>query len=236
MFETPMISERIRAIAPDFRALSLHVDADGSGRGDLEPNFLAEAVAVVLAGGPSWAEAHLASWGDVYARFGAKPNRTPCSAQALRKRVLRDGGMPAINPLVDLYNAISLRYAIPVGGENYDAYVGTPLLTVADGTEVFDTVTNGEASLEHPLPGEVIWRDDAGVTCRRWNWRQGTRTRLESPQGRMWFILESLGTMPEAALEQAGTDLTAGLSRLMPGCRILKRRIAATIEAQATVD
>lgn len=236
MFETPMISERIRPIAPDFRALSLHVDADGSGRGDLEPNFLAEAAAVVLAGGPSWAEAHLASWGDVYGRFGAKPNRTPCSALALRKRVLRDGGMPAINPLVDLYNAISLRYAIPVGGENYDAYVGTPLLTVADGTEVFDTVTNGEASLEHPLPGEVIWRDDAGVTCRRWNWRQGTRTRLESPQGRMWFILESLGTMPEAALEQAGTDLAAGLSRLMPGCRILKRRIAATIEAQATVD
>jgi DNA/RNA-binding domain of Phe-tRNA-synthetase-like protein len=50
--------------------------------------------------------------------FGAKPQRTPCSAEALRKRVLKDGSMPAIDPIVDLYNAISLRYAIPVGGEN----------------------------------------------------------------------------------------------------------------------
>lgn len=54
--------------------------------------------------------------------FGAKPKRTPCSADALRKRVLRDGMMPALDPVVDLYNAVSLRYAVPVGGENISAY------------------------------------------------------------------------------------------------------------------
>lgn len=35
-----------------------------------------------------------------------------------------------------------------------------------------------EPAVEHPRPGEVIWRDDAGVTCRQWNWRQCTRTRI----------------------------------------------------------
>jgi DNA/RNA-binding domain of Phe-tRNA-synthetase-like protein len=134
--------------------------------------------------------------------------------------------MPAINPVVDLYNAISLRYALPVGGENFDAYVGRPHLTIADGTEVFDTLMNGEAVVENPAPGEVIWRDDLGVTCRRWNWRQGTRTRLEAATGRMWFILETLGTMPEDALEEAGEVLVEGLSRLMPGCAILKQKIS----------
>ncbi|MBJ6128516.1 B3/B4 domain-containing protein [Microvirga splendida] len=226
MFETPIIAEPIKGIAPDFRALSIHVDAKGAKEGSFDSSVLTTACEVVSAGGPSWADAHLASWSDAYQRFGAKPNRTPCSAQALRKRVIKDGRIPAINPVVDLYNAVSLRYALPVGGENFDAYVGRPHLTVADGTEIFDTVMNGEAVLEHPAPGEVIWRDDLGVTCRRWNWRQGTRTRLETAAGRMWFILEALGTMPENALDEAGDMLVQGLSQLMPGCEIQRQRVS----------
>lgn len=36
--------------------------------------------------------------------------------------------MPALDPIVDLYNAVSLRYAVPVGGENIAAYQGLPRL------------------------------------------------------------------------------------------------------------
>ncbi|PWE44839.1 hypothetical protein C9I49_12880 [Pseudomonas prosekii] len=82
----------------------------------------------------------------------------------LRKRVLRDRSFASIEPVVDLYNAISIEYAIPVGGENAAAYVGSPRLVVADGTEVFDTTKGGAPALESPEPGEVVWRDDEGVT------------------------------------------------------------------------
>jgi DNA/RNA-binding domain of Phe-tRNA-synthetase-like protein len=51
--------------------------------------------------------------------------------------------MPALDPIVDLYNAVSLRYAIPVGGENIAAYQGSPRLVMAEGTEPFDTVKRG---------------------------------------------------------------------------------------------
>ena len=61
--------------------------------------------------------------------------------------------------------------------------------------------------MEYPEPGEVIWRDDIGVTCRRWNWRQGVRTRLDSGAQTMWFILESLPAMPLSALHEAGERL-----------------------------
>jgi DNA/RNA-binding domain of Phe-tRNA-synthetase-like protein len=179
MFEGAVLDERIAAIAPDFRAVSIFVDASAGIQGSLDADLLANACDAVLAGEPAWADTHLTSWQVAYFKFRAKPNRTPCSAQALRKRVLKEGRIPSINPLVDLYNAVSLRYAVPVGGENYDAYVGQPLLTIAEGTEPFDTLINGEPVVEHPTPGEVIWRDSVGVTCRRWNWRQGTRTRLE---------------------------------------------------------
>ncbi|MCW0001783.1 B3/4 domain-containing protein [Pararhizobium sp. YC-54] len=225
MFETPVIDERIWAIAPGFQAISIHVDATSARQGTIDTNLLPDACEFVAAGGPTWAEVHLASWSDAYLRFGAKPNRTPCSAQALRKRVLKDGRISAINPIVDLYNAVSLRYAIPVGGENYDAYVGLPCLTVAEGDEIFETVMNGEAVNDPPTPGEVIWRDNAGVTCRRWNWRQGTRTRLDTATGRMWFVLEALETMPADALAEATNAMSEGLEQLMPGCRVLTRRI-----------
>lgn len=94
-------------------------------------------------------------------------------ASALRKRVLRDGGIPALDPIVDLYNAVSLRYAVPVGGENIAVYQRAPRLIVAKGTVPFDTVKDGELAVEYPPQDEVIWCDDAGITCRRWNWRQG---------------------------------------------------------------
>lgn len=225
MLDFPVIDREIASIAPDFRALSILVDASGAKKGKIDPNILQSACDYVASGGPEWGDAHLASWGEAYSRFGAKPNRTPSSAQALKKRVEKDGRLPSINPLVDLYNAVSLRFAVPVGGENFDAYVGKPRLSVADGTEAFDTVMNGEAIVENPAKGEVIWRDDVGVTCRRWNWRQGTRTRLDTVGGRMWFILESLAAMPEEALEEAGNMLVGGLRELAPGCDVYRQKI-----------
>jgi DNA/RNA-binding domain of Phe-tRNA-synthetase-like protein len=227
MLEFPVIDKEIANIAPDFRAISIFVDIKDDARGTMARSVLEEACDFVRAGGPVWSEAHLGSWADAYSRFGAKPNRTPCSAQALKKRVEKDGRIPSINPVVDLYNAVSLRFAIPVGGENFDAYVGKPRLSVADGTEAFDTMMNGEAVIENPAKGEVIWRDDVGVTCRRWNWRQGTRTRLETLGGRMWFILESLATMPEEALEEAANMLAGGLRQLAPGCEVYRHKIIA---------
>lgn len=131
--------------------------------------------------------------------------------------MLKEGALPPLDPVVDIYNAISIRYAIPVGGENLAAYAGAPRLTLAEGNEPFDTLKEGQSVIEYPDAGEVIWRDDIGVTCRRWNWRQGVRTRLDSQAQHMWFILESLPSMPLSALQEAGDELVSNLQRLMPG-------------------
>lgn len=218
---TPFISPDIDSLAPGFRAISINVT--NAAIENLAPaaRMLNDAVAHVMAGGPGWADEHLHVWAEAFQAFGAKPKRTPCSAEALRKRVLKSGEMPSIDPIVDLYNAISLRYAIPVGGENSDAYVGQPRLVVADGSEIFDTVKEGEPVIEHPEPGEVVWRDDAGVTCRRWNWRQGIRTRLDSGAKNMWFILESLPSMSEDNLSEATDAFIQGLRAIMPDAEIV---------------
>lgn len=207
----PSIDPKVSSVAPGFRALSITVEAAPIINPRIAGQALEQACHSISAGDAPWAE--------VFTRFGAKPKRTPCSAEALRKRVLRDGSLPSIDPVVDLYNAISIRYAIPVGGENIEAYVGQPRLVVADGSELFDTVKDGEVAHESPEPGEVVWRDDLGVTCRRWNWRQGVRTRLNADAGKMWFILESLPAMPLQALFDAGEELIKGLHQMMPGVK-----------------
>lgn len=214
---TPSIDSRLADIAPGFRALSILVEAAPITQPEVAPVALAQACQQMLNDDVPWADAHLSDWDEVFKAFGAKPKRTPCSAAALRKRVLKDGSLPSLDPVVDIYNAVSIRYAIPVGGENLSAYSGAPRLTLADGSEPFDTFKEGQPVVEYPDAGEVIWRDDLGVTCRRWNWRQGVRTRLDSRAQSMWFILESLPSMPLEALEEAGEELVNNLQRLMPG-------------------
>ncbi|MDX6022105.1 B3/4 domain-containing protein [Scandinavium sp. V105_16] len=215
----PSIAPEVYGIAPGFRALSIYVQAAPVVNPDVGESALKAACEAVQMGVPEWAEAHMAAWAAVFQGFGAKPKRTPCSADALRKRVLRDGTMPGLDPVVDLYNAVSLRYAIPVGGENSAAYQGSPRLIMAEGNEPFDTYKDGEPVVEYPARGEVIWCDDVGVTCRRWNWRQGIRTRLDVEAQQMWFILESLPQMPLEKLHEAGKMLTDGFEKMMPGVR-----------------
>lgn len=214
MSPSPIVAPEIFTLRPDFTALSLTVTGAANRPSDPESAaLLAHAIAHLDA---PWGEAHLEAWREAYRAFGTKPNRFPSSAEALRKRVLRDGQMRPTNAVVDLYNAVSLRFAIPVGGEDARAYVSPPTLCRANGNEPFDTMAEGAPKTETPEAGEVIWCDVAGVTCRRWNWRQGTRTQLTEATTDMWFVLERLGPMPMEALIEAGQAIARGLGRIAP--------------------
>lgn len=173
---------------------------------------------------PEWtSHPHIAEWMAAYADFGAKPKRTSPSVLALLKRV--DAGLPRIGPVTDLYNAISIAHALPIGGEDLDAYVGAPRLAVATGSEPFDTIDSGEQKTDYPAASEVIWRDDAGVTCRRWNWRQGVRTRILPTTTNALFLLEALGSLPDDELKRAGEELMDGLRAISPGLALGSRLI-----------
>ena len=217
---TPAVDPAIWGLRPDFVALSLVARGARNGPSDADSAARLAEACRVAADGPDWAPAHLDAWREAYRGFGAKPQRTPCSAEALRKRALRDGALPPINRLVDLYNALSVRWAVPIGGEDLAAYEGSPRLVRATGDETFETLSNGEPATEHPEPGEVVWRDDRGVTCRRWNWRQGPRTRLDLPTTEMWFVIERLEPMPVAVLQAVGRELADGIRRIAPDARI----------------
>lgn len=210
---SPRIAPEIFALRPDFMALSIFVDGMTNTASTAFTRAQLAAASANLATAP-WADAHLNAWREAYRAFGAKPQRTPCSAEALRKRCERDGTVPESNAVVDLYNAISLRFAIPVGGEDATAYEGAPRLVRATGAETFDTIADGQPKLESVETGEVVWRDDRGVTCRRWNWRQGTRTRITEASTSLWFVIERLAPMPPEVLLTAGKELIEALQHV----------------------
>jgi DNA/RNA-binding domain of Phe-tRNA-synthetase-like protein len=163
---------------------------------------------------------HMMAWREAFSSFGLKPSKFLNSSEAMISRVLKGGELPAINWLTDIYNALSVRHVFPCGGEDWDLAVGTQTLRFARGDEPFDTSKDGETVIEHPQPGEVIWADDAGVTCRAWNWRQCVRTRLSEHTKNAYFVFDSLEPFPLASLLAVADQLEDFLRLRSPACQI----------------
>ena len=208
------VNDAVWALRPDFVSLALRVSGVGNGPStDQSDAWLRQAEGAARAA--STPHPHVLAWRDAYRAFGAKPQRTASSVDALWQRAGKSA-LPRVNWLVDLYNAISVLHTLPVGGEDAARLVGAARLVRASGEEPFETIKDGAPVVEHPEPGEVVWVDDLGVTCRRWNWRQGTRTRLTEQSADVLFILERLEPLPVAAVHAAGDALVAALRERCP--------------------
>ncbi len=163
------------------------------------------------------------AWRQAYQGFGVKPREARSSVEALLRRV--PAGLPRIDRLTDVYNAVSVAHLIPVGGEDLAAYQGPARLVVAVGDEPFDTVADGQPAIHTATAGEIVWRDDAGVTCRRWNWRQCVRTRLTQATTEALFIVDGLGPDAGSRAQAAAADLVARLSVDSPAASFASRTL-----------
>ncbi len=228
------VDDAVFALRPDYRALLIAAEGIPPAPSDADSEALlqrAESVArQALRTTPVEEQAHVAAWREAYRAFGAKPQRTRNSVEALLRRA--ETGLPRVNRLTDVYNAVSVLHQIPLGGEDMHRYAGSPRLIRSGGTEPFDTVAGGETVVEHPEPGEVVWCDDDGVTCRRWNWRQARRTQLRDDTTAALFILDALNPITDAEVTAAADELTEHLRRMSPDVRISRRIIANSAAAQ----
>ena len=223
------VDPEVPELRPDYRVLVM--TAEGLEPGPSAPasdELLARAeirARTALDGRAPEDVPQVADWRDAYRAFGAKPQRTRPSVEALLRRL--DAGLPRIDRLTDAYNAVSIAHLVPVGGEDLDQYQGAARLVRAAGDEEFGTVARGEPVIEHPKPGEVTWRDEAGVTCRCWNWRQCFRTRITPATTNAVFIIDGLAALGRDGLTAAGNDLARSLIELSPQAVIASRLIAA---------
>jgi DNA/RNA-binding domain of Phe-tRNA-synthetase-like protein len=222
------VAPEVFALRPDYRAIVLM--AQGLRGGPTEADSDAalrraeQSVAAKLGGAPPESLPQIAAWRDAFRAFGVKPREARSSVEALVRRT--GSGLPRIDRLTDMYNAVSVEHLIPLGGEDLDRYVGAPRLVCAVGDESFDTTADGEPVTVNPEVGEVVWRDDVGITCRRWNWRQCVRTRLTPETTNALFILDALAPITSDALQNAADDLDARLRALSPEADISQRMLS----------
>jgi lysyl-tRNA synthetase class 2 len=134
-------------------------------------------------------------WQDTYRELGVNPNKFPPAHLALLKRVQKPGvRIPVINKAVAIMNDNSIRGVLPVGGDDVDHGGNTMELRLAHGSELFTPLSNPEGQ-EQPDPGEVVYivAETGEVMCRRWNWRNGFKTRITEETKAMVMNIDGLG-------------------------------------------
>lgn len=124
---------------------------------------------------------------QAYQKFKTKKGARS-SIEALLKRSTSDRPVTTISPLVDIYNAASLRFGLPCGAEDLDTFVGNLQLTVTEGGDEFYLI--GDENNNPTLPGEVCYKDDKGAVCRCFNWRDGERTMITDDTKNAFLVME----------------------------------------------
>lgn len=170
----------------------------------------------------TWTDNEVVSrWRTAFQKFKTKKGAR-ASIEALLKRVSAGNTIGSINPLVDVYNTISLQYGVPVGGEDLAAVQGDVRLTLADGGESFRPL--GSNADDPALPGELIYQDDAGAICRCWNWREAERTMLTESTTDAIMVLEAVDDSTDETFWQA-TEALALTINLQLGAKVTIYRV-----------
>lgn len=151
-----------------------------------------------------WQEQRIMIYCDAFKKFGTDPEIRRPAHIALAKRVLEGGDLPDINPMVNIYNAISLKYLTPFGGENLDVLKGDFRLFVAVGGEQWFPI--GSDKPKPALPGELVWGDDLDLSTRALNWRQCDRTKMTEETSNGFFIMDGFENRNKDVMERASKE------------------------------
>ena len=145
------------------------------------------------------------AWRRAFAQMGLKPTQYRCASEALLRRYRKDKALPQIHPIVDLCNAVSVAYAIPIAVFDLDRVDGNLEVRYANGAEVY-LAFSGET--ENPASGEVVFADAAGQAhARRWTNRQSARSAVRRDSARVLIVAEALH-------DDAAADVAALLDEL----------------------
>ena len=148
------------------------------------------------------ANPRIGAWRKAYSSFGAKPKKYKCSVENLYRMILEGIELRHINKIVDIYNYISIKHMIPVGGDDIDKVDGDITLKFALGNEPFTKLNSQE--IENPKEGEIVYTDSKEVLCRRWNWRECDKSKMTEHTKNVTLAVEGL---PPVTNEEVKTIL-----------------------------
>jgi len=156
--------------------------------------------------------AEIQAWRRAFTRMGLRPTQYRCAAESLLRRLRTHGSLPGLHPLVDLCNAVSVAFAIPVAALDVSAIAGDLQVRYAAGDEEYLTFS-GET--EHPAAGEVIFRDDAGKAhARRWTNRQSGLSAVRDSTTTALIVAEALHESAAADIRRLTAAIAGDLDAI----------------------
>lgn len=217
---------RIWADFPELAAGAAAVDgitSDVTVRDRLAPFYAAADERLAAGLEASWPE--IAAWRRAFARMGLKPTQYRCASESLLRRYKKERELPAIHPLVDLCNAISVARGIPVAALDLDQITGPLEVRYADGTEDY-LAFSGET--EHPYSGEVIFADAAGnAHARRWTNRQSARSAIQPGTTSVLIVAEAMHESGAADVARLLADVAAEVAAAWPAAAPVTAMLSA---------
>jgi DNA/RNA-binding domain of Phe-tRNA-synthetase-like protein len=148
-------------------------------------------------------------WRAAYRAFGSKKTSYRDACEALLRRLAAGDHLPRILPLVDLYNAISVKHVMPVGVDDLALLAPPNAFRYAkSGDSFLDGGTTPPAD-DPPAPGEVVYADTRHCLCRRWNWRQDARTRVSAGTRDALVVIQTLEADGAERLARAIEDFAS---------------------------
>jgi DNA/RNA-binding domain of Phe-tRNA-synthetase-like protein len=158
----------------------------------------------------------LSAWRGAFRAFGIDPTQYRSAAEALLRRLTKQGNIPSINALVDIGNLVSIRHALPVAVLDTRHVQGAITVHFADGSERYTPL--GEAVVEHPEPGEVIFSDETKlVVARRWCWRQSDQSAARAETTDVIITVEAHHATGRHDVQAAVDELVSLLGRYAGG-------------------
>ena len=160
-----------------------------------------------LANGPESELPEIQAWRRTFSRMGLKPTQYRCASESLLRRFRKEQSLPHLHPLVDLCNAISVAYAIPIAVIDIDQVAGGITVRRATGDERYLTFGG---DMEHPEPDEVIFADIAGEAhARRWTNRQSGHSAVQDGTSRVLIVAEAMHATGPADIARLVTDVAS---------------------------
>ena len=203
------INGSVLNLVPELKiGIVLLTDVDNKGKSTKIHHLLEEISELIkLNFSPAELAKHpmISPWRTVYYHFGSKPTKYKCSVEAMIRRILSGHPIPRINKLVDVCNYLILKHLIPMGCYDLEKIKGNITLTTAKGDERFIPIHT--AAAETPDPGEIIYRDDEKVLCRKWNWRDSNETSVTEQTKKAIFFIDALPPVKEEKLKRVCKDI-----------------------------
>ena len=156
---------------------------------------------------------------EAFRALGINPSRYSCSIEALMDRIAKGKGMPSINPAVDLGNAVSLKYKLPIGAHDIYSFVredgsgrGTEdaglVVRLATAEDTFVPFGCEEGEYDNPEIGEAIYASGHEVRTRRWTWRQSEKGKMTEKTTGVLYPIDGFGSVNRDSVEKALKEFT----------------------------